>query len=180
MKIVRQSGSQRTKMSQSQVRKFDLNIEKILEGWELRHAIREVLANALDEQALTSSAEIRINKDSKGVWHVRDYGRGLRYDHLTQNENKEKLRYESKVVGKFGVGLKDALATLHRRGTSVVIKSKHGDIELEVTSKHGFSDVATLRAVIHLFFYPNQIVTDVSFKGISHDDRTPANIYCIR
>src|SRR5260370_42118945 len=165
MKTIRQHDSQTTKTSQSQVRKFDLNIEKILEGWELRHAIREVLANALDEQALTSSAEIRINKDSKGVWHVRDYGRGLRYEHLTQNENKEKLRYESKVVGKFGVGLKDALATLHRRGTGVVIRSKHGDIELEMTSKHGFSDVATLHALISSPADPQQIGTDVAFTG---------------
>jgi len=180
MKIIRQSGSQRTKMSQSQVRKFDLNIEKILEGWELRHAIREVLANALDEQALTSSAEIRINKDSKGVWHVRDYGRGLRYEHLTQNENKEKLRYESKVVGKFGVGLKDALATLHRRGTSVVIRSKHGDIELEMTSKHGFSDVATLHAVISPPGDPKQIGTDVAFNGISDGDMAAAKKFFLK
>ena len=34
MKITRPSGSKRTRMSQSEVRKFDLNIEKILEGWE--------------------------------------------------------------------------------------------------------------------------------------------------
>ncbi len=180
MKIVRQSGSQRTKMSQSQVRKFDLNIEKILEGWELRHAIREVLANALDEQALTSSAEIRINKDSKGVWHVRDYGRGLRYEHLTQNENKEKLRYESKVVGKFGVGLKDALATLHRRGTGVVIRSKHGDIELEMTSKHGFSDVATLHALISSPADPKQIGTDVAFTGISDAEMAAAKKFFLK
>src|SRR3989442_6144348 len=120
MKIVKQNRSQSTKIGPSLVRKFDLNIEKILEAWEICHAIREVLANALDEQALTSSAEITIDKDSKGVWHVRDYGRGLRYEHLTQNENKEKLRNEKKVVGKFGVGLKDALATLHRRGGRAV------------------------------------------------------------
>lgn len=167
-------------MSQSQVRKFDLNIEKILEGWELRHAIREVLANALDEQALTSSAEIRISKDSKGVWHVRDYGRGLRYEHLTQNENKEKLRHESKVVGKFGVGLKDALATLHRRGTGVVIRSKHGDIELEMTSKHGFSDVATLHAVISPPVDAKQIGTDVAFTGISDADMAAAKRFFLK
>lgn len=32
------------------VKKFDLNIERILEDWELYHAIREIIANALDEQ----------------------------------------------------------------------------------------------------------------------------------
>lgn len=35
-------------MENASERKFDLNIEKILEGWELRHAVREVIANALD------------------------------------------------------------------------------------------------------------------------------------
>ncbi len=39
-------------------RKFDLNIEKILEGWEISHAIREVIANALDEQVLTKTKQV--------------------------------------------------------------------------------------------------------------------------
>ena len=38
------------------MRNFDLNIEKILEGWEVKHAIREVIANALDEAALNEEA----------------------------------------------------------------------------------------------------------------------------
>ncbi len=29
----------------AQVRNFDLNIEKILEGWETCHAVREIIAN---------------------------------------------------------------------------------------------------------------------------------------
>jgi hypothetical protein len=33
-------------------KEFDLNIEKILENWEVYHAVREVIANALDEQKL--------------------------------------------------------------------------------------------------------------------------------
>ena len=28
------------------VKKFDLNIEKVLENWEIHHAIREIIANA--------------------------------------------------------------------------------------------------------------------------------------
>jgi len=35
-------------------KKFDLNIEKILEDWEVYHAIREVIANAIDEEILTA------------------------------------------------------------------------------------------------------------------------------
>jgi len=37
------------------VKKFDLNIEKILEDWEIYHAIREVIANAIDEQLFTKT-----------------------------------------------------------------------------------------------------------------------------
>lgn len=47
------------------VKKFDLNIEKILEDWEVHHAIREVIANAIDEQLLTKTKDIEIFKDSK-------------------------------------------------------------------------------------------------------------------
>jgi hypothetical protein len=124
-------------------RYFDLNIEKILEGWEPRHAIRELIANALDEQILTGSSEITISRDADGTFRLRDFGRGLRYEHLTQNENAEKLANASRVIGKFGVGLKDALATLNRRGIRVRIISGHGEIALVAAPKHGFTDVVT-------------------------------------
>jgi hypothetical protein len=52
--------------------------------------LRKVLANALDEQALTKTKDVAISKDEQGRWHIRDYGRGLKYEHLTQNENQEK------------------------------------------------------------------------------------------
>ena len=41
-------------------REFDLNIEEILEDWEIYHALREIIANALDEQVLTNSKDIKI------------------------------------------------------------------------------------------------------------------------
>ncbi len=72
-------------------RLFDLNIEKVLEHWNLAHAIREVIANAIDEQMLTGSRDIDIYQDKQGFWRIRDYGRGLQYIHFTQNENQEKL-----------------------------------------------------------------------------------------
>ncbi len=108
-------------------KKFDLNIEKILEDWDVCHAIREVIANAIDEQKLTQTADIEIFQDSKKQWHIRDYGRGLKYEHLTQKENDEKFS-NPHVIGKFGIGLKDALATFDRKGIQVLIKSKHGEI----------------------------------------------------
>jgi len=132
----------------TEARNFDLNIEKILEGWEICHAIRELIANALDEQALSGTGDVEIIEDREGMWHIRDFGRGLKYEHLTQNESQEKLQNPGRVIGKFGVGLKDALATLNRRGISVRIRSRFGDIALTQAQKYGFSDVVTLQAVV--------------------------------
>src|SRR5438477_6865557 len=122
---------------------FDLNVEKILDHWGVPEAIREVIANALDEQALSGTAEPRIVKRRDG-WHVTDFGRGLHYQHLTQNENPEKRRKSELVVGKFGVGLKDALATFYRRGIEVKIRTPHSDITLQRAAKSNFGGVKTL------------------------------------
>jgi|SRR5215469_3256990 len=150
-------------------RSFDLNIENILEGWEVRHAIRELIANALDEQALTETNAIEIG-ERKGIWFIRDFGRGLRYEHFTQNENHEKLANSEKVIGKFGVGLKDALATLNRHGVKVRIRSRYGNVTLDQQPKHGFSDVITLHAVISPPDDQSIIGTDITLDGVSRDD----------
>ncbi len=60
----------------------------------------------------------------------------------------EKLRQPDLVVGKFGVGLKDALATFDRHGIELSIRSAHGDIATASRAKHGFDDVITLHAII--------------------------------
>lgn len=39
---------------------FDLNIEKVLEHWGVEHAIREIIANALDEMTLTGTKKSRF------------------------------------------------------------------------------------------------------------------------
>lgn len=139
------------------MKKFDLNIEKILENWDLSHAVREIIANAIDEQKLTDTPEIKIYKDEFGKWHIRDFGRGIRYDHFTQKENDEKLNGEG-IIGKFGIGLKDALATFERKGVDVKIKSRYGEITLGKSVKSGFDDLTTLHAYI-------SESTDFSFVG---------------
>lgn len=147
---------------------FDLNVEKVLEHWTPAHALREVIANAIDEHALIGRRDNpEVVKDDAGVWHVRDRGRGLRYHHLTQNESVEK-RASDVVVGQFGVGLKDALATFHRNGISVRISSPYGTITLTEQSKHGFRDVVTLHAVVG----PPAPVdgTDVQLTGVCEAD----------
>ena len=88
--------------------------------------------------------EITINKDERGNWHIRDFGRGLKIEHFTLNENQEKLNASAGVIGKFGVGLKDALATFHRRGIKLLIGSSNGTFRLRQEHKHGFNDILTL------------------------------------
>ncbi|MCG0820322.1 hypothetical protein IMAU20013_00219 [Lactiplantibacillus plantarum] len=127
-------------------RYFDLNIEKVLDNWEVHHAIREIIANALDETVLTGCREPDIFKDDTGKWHVHDYGRGLNYEHFTQNQNPEKIDANN-VIGKFGVGLKDALAVLNRANRDAQIDSKFAHISLKMHTKEGFQDVETLHAV---------------------------------
>jgi len=130
-----------------EMKKFDLNIEEVLEDWEVYHALREIISNALDEQILSKTKDMEITKDGDRI-KIRDFGRGLKYEHLTQKENQEKLNNPELVIGKFGVGLKDGLATLNRHKRDVKIKTKHGDITLEKTEKHGFDDIVTLHAII--------------------------------
>ena len=149
---------------------FDLNIEKVLEDWEVADALREIIANALDEKNLSKTEDIRIYKNSDNKWCIRDFGRGLRYEHLTQNENQEKLQRPNLVIGKFGVGLKDAFATLNRHNIKTLIKSKHSDITLEKLSKHGFNDVFTLHAVISSSSDSQFKGTEFIFEGIQDSD----------
>lgn len=139
------------------MKEFDLNIEKVLENWEPYHAVREIIANALDEQILTNTKPIKIYKDNSGAWHIRDYGRGLKIQHFTQNESTEKLSHPG-IIGKFGVGLKDALATFDRHNISVKIISKHGEYTTGHAKKHGFEDITTL----HAYANPPQ---DINFSG---------------
>lgn len=161
------------------MRKFDLNIEKVLEDWEVYHAVREIIANAFDEQALTNTEDIEIKKE-KNRCIIRDFGRGLRYEHLTQNENKEKLSNPQLVIGKFGVGLKDALATFDRHCIKIVLRSKYGDITIDKSSKHGFDDIMTLHAIISKPSDPGIVGTEAILEGCTQEDMDKAKDLFLR
>jgi hypothetical protein len=146
------------------MRLFDLNIETVLEHWDVEHGLREIIANALDERMLTSTPPISISKDDQGRWHIRDFGRGIRIEHFTLNENLEKIGADG-VIGKFGVGLKDALATLDRHHAKVSIRSQHGIFTLTKAAKHDFDGITTL----HISHEPgDQTIsgTDVTLTNI--------------
>jgi hypothetical protein len=151
---------------------FDLNIKKVLENWSIADALREIIANALDETVLAKSPEIKIYKDSDKVWHIRDYGRGLQYVHLTQNENKEKLEC-NELIGKFGVGLKDALAVLYRKDCKVVIDSKYHHMTIAMEQKAGFN-IKTLHVKLDDPIDKSMKGTDFTIYDLSDTDITNA------
>lgn len=149
--------------------KFDLNIQKILEGWGLKDAVREIIANALDEQYLSHSEPIQIFKDSKYRWHIRDFGRGLKIEHFTQNENSEK-RVSARMIGQFGIGLKDAIATFDRKGANVMAKSRYADFTFSRLSKSGYQEIVTLHAIPGTPSDPKMQGTDFILTNCPDDD----------
>jgi len=162
------------------IRKFDLNIERVLEHWAVAHALREVIANALDEAALSNTIAPSIFKDEQGIWHIKDAGRGLRYTHLTQKENKEKLDHPELIIGKFGVGLKDALATFDRHRIKVQILSAYGDMTIGAAPKHGFDDLKTLHALIQLPSDRGRVGTEFLLVGIKDDEMAQAKDFFLQ
>jgi hypothetical protein len=161
-------------------RYFDLNTADILEDWEPRHAVRELIANALDEQAITSTRDIEIERVDDRSWRIRDYGRGLSYDHLLQNESEEKRLHANKVIGKFGFGLKDALATLHRRGIGVSITSRHSFFQLDKRAKPGFADVPSLHVVITPSPDAKFAGTEIVLSGVASAEIEAAKLFFLR
>jgi hypothetical protein len=160
-------------------RSFDLNIVDILEAWAPRHGVRELIANALDEQTLTGTAEVSVEKVGDR-WIIRDHGRGLRHEHLAQNESEEKLANPDKVMGKFGVGLKDAIAALHRHGVTIAIRSPHAEITIIERPKHGFDEVRTLHALVRPSPQPAMVGTEVALGAIADEEVVAARDLFLR
>ena len=70
-------------------------------------------------------------------------GRGMRVEHLIQNENDEK-KCNSKLIGRFGIGLKDAISCLNDNGKTITIESKYLYIkQIKKLSKKGFNNIKT-------------------------------------
>jgi hypothetical protein len=97
---------------------------------------------------------------------------------LTQEENDEKLS-NPHVIGKFGIGLKDALATFDRKDVKVLIKSKHGEVTLGWVKKQDF-DINTLHACISESPDPDFVGTEVTLEGVSKKDITMAKNLFLR
>lgn len=157
-------------------RLFDLNVEKVLEHWTAAEGLREVIANAFDEAALSGTHEPDILRRGK-EWTVRDFGRGLRHTHLTQKENQEKEDNPDLVIGKFGVGLKDALAVFERRQVTVLVRSGHNNLRLTRAPKPGFADITTLQVEVAAPSKPGMVGTEFVLSGLKETDVRAAKAY---
>ena len=155
------------------VRKFDLNINSFLDHWDKSLAIRELISNALDEHVLNGlgadkDIEVKYDRDTR-ILSIRDFGRGIKPEHLIQSASKEKTE-SSKVIGKFGVGLKDAIATLYKNGCDVVIESKWGRVSVEMMGKADFEEIQTLHAVIEEPLLSGMVGSVILVKNINASD----------
>lgn len=123
---------------------FDLNIDKVLPDWDITTAIREFIANAIDESVLSGTAFPTISFQDD-TWIIKDYGRGLKQEHFVINENPEK-KTNSKIIGKFGYGIKDAAAVLTCHNVDFSIHSQHLSASFHLLDKNG-TNIKALHAV---------------------------------
>ncbi len=149
---------------------FDLNIKRILTTWEVPHACRELVANALDEHVLCNLDPKAVVIDLKeDRLLIKDQGRGITKFHFVQDESVEKVEHfkNSQIIGHFGVGMKDAVAVLVRQERTLEIKCKHGRYTFEYKNKHGHDDVITLHVIIHDDVPSDFHGTEVTVRPIS-------------
>lgn len=157
---------------------FDLNVGRALEHWQTAQALREIIANALDEQTLSQTPPIRIFKEAER-WRVRDFGRGLEARHFIFQENEEKAT-NAQSIGKFGFGLKDAIAVLHRKGVNVKVRSRFNEITFQWAQKHGFQDLDTLHAAVAGTSDKNFPGTEFIFENLEDYHIEAAKRYFLR
>ena len=123
------------------VQYLDLNTKHTLKHWSVPKAVIELVANALDEATESDTKLPSITWDDQ-VLTIQDYGRGLKKEHFQQNVNPTKHDNHN-YIGKFGVGLKDALTVLYNKDKYITITSKYlTSNELKIRAKHGFEEEA--------------------------------------
>jgi hypothetical protein len=133
---------------------IDLNIgENYLSDWEVYYAIREIIANALDEQ---QNGEIQIIYQNEDEYIIRDFGSGLEIENFIMKGSNKATK--NNVIGKFGVGLKDALGVLTDNGIIVEIKTPKYRFVLHMKEKSKMTNVKTL----HVYVYENN---EIGFEG---------------
>lgn len=133
---------------------IDLNIGKnYLSDWNVYYAIREIIANALDEQ---NDGKIEVVEKSEDEHIIRDFGSGLKIENFIMMGSNKATK--NNVIGKFGVGLKDALGVLNNNGIEVQIMTAKYIFEFHMKEKSEKTKIKTL----HVYVYEN---SEKDFKG---------------
>lgn len=152
---------------------FDLNIKRILTTWQVPHACRELVANALDEHVLCGldpkTVVISLHNDRL---MIKDQGRGITKFHFVQNESTEKVENfkDSQIIGHFGIGMKDAVAVLARKERTLEIKCRHGRYTFEYKNKYGHDDITTLHVIIHRDVPSDFVGTEITVHSITEEE----------
>ena len=155
---------------------LDLNINEINNNWTVNDAIRELVANAIDEHLLVNiSNDIKItyNAQTKTLV-ISDEGRGIKNSHFTENLNKEKLT-NPKVFGKQGVNLKNAIAVLVSNHINVTIKSDFGIFTPIMMPKQGLTEQIPTIHIQRQNNFNEQKGTIISLSPISQQQADQAN-----
>jgi len=142
-------------VDRQQIDIIDLNIgENYLNDWDVYYAIREIIANALDEQQNENIEITYKNEEDECI--IRDFGSGLKIENFIMMGSSKISN--GNVIGKFGVGLKDALGVLNNNGIQVKIRTAKNLFEFYMKEKSKITNAQTL----HVYVYPNN---DKAFKG---------------
>jgi hypothetical protein len=143
----------------------ELNIGwNYLSHWDVVKALRELIANALDEKQQVGANVVVGFDHSKGFGYIRDTGRGISQDAFIQQEIKS-----GNTIGNFGVGMKDAMTVLDREGIEVSLYSR--DFVARLVFQRG-----TYKAVIRPIdrYFPG---TFYVLRGVSPQEMKEAKSY---
>ncbi|MBO7084394.1 ATP-binding protein [bacterium] len=142
----------------------------------MNDAIRELVANAIDEHLLAhipNDIKIIYNDGTKTLI-ISDEGRGIKSTHFIENINKEKLN-NPKVFGKLGINLKNAIAVLVNNHINVTIKSDFGIYTPVISAKQGLNDQISTIHIERQNSFNEQKGTIISLSPISQQEADQAN-----
>ena len=118
---------------------LDLNIgQECLDNWNNHNAIRELIANGIDEHTTSKIKKPIVIRQNKNNYEIIDYGRGLTQDDFIHKTNKTKTSGTG-YIGQFGIGLKDSLGVLCKNDIDIIIFTKQYKFEPEYIEKKGTS-----------------------------------------
>lgn len=156
---------------------FDLNIGKqCLDNWKNKHAIREIIANAIDEHTHSNIKKpIDINYNRRSI-EIIDYGRGLNSNSFIHQTNSVK-KHNKKYIGFFGIGLKDSIGVLCKNDVDVIIYTKKYKYEPEYKNLKNRDITLHINEYKNEEYYGNNYGTKIVLHNISKKDVDDAKMY---